>query len=313
MYVSPLQPKQWGLTPTNMLTTTFSSPFASPFKYPFNEGGTSVSPEEAIRLALFGNNEQGAWYDPSDLFTMFQDAAGTTPVTAVGQPVGLILDKRLGLERGPELFVAPFGVSGGWTNNPDGSWSITSGAVNNDFSKNSAAPPGRYVEITYTLVTNNPLMVYEYSNSPVMQSSGTHRAMGVRSADDVGYLLFRVNTAGTTATVSNISVRELPGNHASQATAAKKPLLQQDGNGKYYLAFDGVDDGLNATFPAALGSSCTVVRAIPGVGAQILTAQTIGTTFADSTASNALLIVDRALTPQETADVTNWANDLAGV
>ena len=42
---------------------------------------------------LFGNDEQGAWYDPSDLSTMFQDSAGTTPVTGVGQPVGLILDK----------------------------------------------------------------------------------------------------------------------------------------------------------------------------------------------------------------------------
>lgn len=35
----------------------------------------------------------GVWYDPSDLSTMFQDSAGTTPVTAVGQPVGKILDK----------------------------------------------------------------------------------------------------------------------------------------------------------------------------------------------------------------------------
>lgn len=34
-----------------------------------------------------------AWYDPSDLSTMFQDSAGTTPVTADGDPVGLILDK----------------------------------------------------------------------------------------------------------------------------------------------------------------------------------------------------------------------------
>jgi hypothetical protein len=34
-----------------------------------------------------------AWYDPSDLSTLFQDAAGTTPVTASGQPVGLMLDK----------------------------------------------------------------------------------------------------------------------------------------------------------------------------------------------------------------------------
>lgn len=43
--------------------------------------------------SLFASGEQGAWYDPSDLTTMFQDAAGTTPVTGVEQPVGRILDK----------------------------------------------------------------------------------------------------------------------------------------------------------------------------------------------------------------------------
>lgn len=44
-------------------------------------------------LKLFANGEQGFWYDPNDLSTMFQDAAGTVPVTAVGQAVGLIKDK----------------------------------------------------------------------------------------------------------------------------------------------------------------------------------------------------------------------------
>ena len=42
---------------------------------------------------LFANGTQGVWYDPSDFSTLFQDSAGTTPVTAVEQPVGLILDK----------------------------------------------------------------------------------------------------------------------------------------------------------------------------------------------------------------------------
>ena len=42
---------------------------------------------------LFANGEQGFFYDPNDLSTMFKDAEGTTPVTAVGQPVGLIRDK----------------------------------------------------------------------------------------------------------------------------------------------------------------------------------------------------------------------------
>lgn len=43
--------------------------------------------------SLFAAGEQGAWYDPSDLSTLFQDAAGTIPVTASGQPVGRMLDK----------------------------------------------------------------------------------------------------------------------------------------------------------------------------------------------------------------------------
>jgi hypothetical protein len=42
---------------------------------------------------LFLAGEQGAWYDPSDLSTLFQDAAGTVPVTAVGQSVRLMRDK----------------------------------------------------------------------------------------------------------------------------------------------------------------------------------------------------------------------------
>jgi hypothetical protein len=43
--------------------------------------------------SLFANNEQGFFYDPNDLSTMYQDAAGTVPVTGVGQAVGLIRDK----------------------------------------------------------------------------------------------------------------------------------------------------------------------------------------------------------------------------
>lgn len=37
--------------------------------------------------------KQGLWYQVSDLSTLFQDDAGTIPVTTDGQPVGLIKDK----------------------------------------------------------------------------------------------------------------------------------------------------------------------------------------------------------------------------
>lgn len=84
-------------------------------------------------LSLFAASEQGAWFDPSDFSSMFQDSAGTTPVTAVEQPVGRINDK-----------------------------------------------------------------------------SGN-------------------------------------GNHATQATAAARPILRQDGGGNYYLETDGIDDFLPST------------------------------------------------------------------
>ncbi len=44
-------------------------------------------------LSLFAAGEKGVWFDPTDIKTLFQDAAGTIPVTAYGQKVGRILDK----------------------------------------------------------------------------------------------------------------------------------------------------------------------------------------------------------------------------
>jgi hypothetical protein len=82
-------------------------------------------------ITLFASGEQGAWYDPSDLSTMFTDTAGTTPAT-VGDSVARINDKS-----------------------------------------------GR-------------------------------------------------------------------GNHATQDIFSRRPILRQDSGGKYYLDFDGVDDGLVA-------------------------------------------------------------------
>jgi hypothetical protein len=64
----------------------------SRFKTRFRSGGRRSSLEDAI-TALFSSGQEGIWDDESDFSTMFQDSAGTVPVTAVGQPVGKILDK----------------------------------------------------------------------------------------------------------------------------------------------------------------------------------------------------------------------------
>lgn len=70
------------------------SPFISPVtgrRLPVS-GGSAVLPAFSP-TSLFTGGFQGVWFDFSDMSTLFQDSARTTPVTAAGQPIGGVLDK----------------------------------------------------------------------------------------------------------------------------------------------------------------------------------------------------------------------------
>lgn len=56
----------------------------------------------------------------------------------------------------------------------------------------------------------------------------------------------------TGQSVGRIEDKSGNGNHLVQATSTKRPTLQQDGNGKYYLSFDGTDDFLATASAATL-------------------------------------------------------------
>lgn len=72
-----------------MITRPISTSISRGISLAINEpNGAGFNP-----LSLFAADEQGVWYDPSDMSTLFQDSAGTIPVTAAGQPVGKMLDK----------------------------------------------------------------------------------------------------------------------------------------------------------------------------------------------------------------------------
>jgi len=76
----------------NVITPVFESAIYHAIASVFDKriyGGTApFSP-----VSLFTGGYVGAWYDPSDLSTLWQDSARTTPVTADGDPVGCIDDK----------------------------------------------------------------------------------------------------------------------------------------------------------------------------------------------------------------------------
>lgn len=70
--------KQYGLGINNFSFMTFG----------FGDSTAVYTP-----VTLFSAGQQGALYDPSDLTTLWQDAAGTVPVTKSGDPVGLMKDR----------------------------------------------------------------------------------------------------------------------------------------------------------------------------------------------------------------------------
>jgi len=60
---------------------------------PAYDVGIASSNDGFVVTELFAASEKGLWYDINDITTLFQDSAGTIPVTTVGQPVGKVLDK----------------------------------------------------------------------------------------------------------------------------------------------------------------------------------------------------------------------------
>lgn len=75
------------------------------------------------------------------------------------------------------------------------------------------------------------------------------------------YLVFGddLNVAGGTLGFDDISIKQVPGIHATQATTANKPLLKQSG-AKYYWQHDSTDL-LTATYPAGY-ESATIIDAV---------------------------------------------------
>lgn len=93
------------------------------------------------------------------------------------------------------------------------------------------------------------------------------------------------------------------------ATTSMRPLLVAS---PQRLDYDTVDDKLGTTLPAQL-IGCTIIRAVPNVGTQILTNQTIPATYNDNTDHCGLIVINRALTTTETSQITKLFNKAAGV
>jgi hypothetical protein len=168
--------------------------------------------------------------------TLFQDPAGTIPVTTPGQAVALMLDKSRGLTLGPEL-ITNGDFSGGSTDwQVSAQCSISGGlarVVSSDGSfqnigQNKTLSPGIY-EFTLTIVerVSGSLQVAftggGVSAIGLPTSVGTHRVlMNVTTTASSQVAIYRSGI--TDITFDNVSLKLIQGNHATQATAASRPI-----------------------------------------------------------------------------------------
>lgn len=194
--------------------------------------GTTYSP-----VSLFAAGEQGFFYDFSDFTTMFQDSTGVTPVTAVEQPVGLILDKSRGSTLGSN------GVSNGdFSNGSTGwtlgtGWSVSSGIASvvapgavTDLSQSITLTAGRTYLITVTIsnwvagsITPRFTSGTSVVGSNFPASNGTFTQTLTAVAGNAGVTFRASGTAQLS--VDNIQVQELLGTPSTQSTSAARPVL----------------------------------------------------------------------------------------
>ena len=168
-----------------------------------------------------------------DTATMFQDSAGTTPVTAVEQPVGLLLDKSKGLALGSERITNGGFDSTAWWG-VDAGWSISGGVATNTGADQIYTPlttleANKRYEISFdvTSVTTSGALVVVVGVTNVSLTVASTGRYTLRAADATGGRLRFGSGAGHNwrGSIDNVTVKEIAGNHASQSTAASRPVL----------------------------------------------------------------------------------------
>jgi hypothetical protein len=263
-------------------------------------------------FSLFRNGENGTVQLPYNLSSMAKTSSGITPVSAAADTVGYVRDERYRLALGPELWNdASVAFAGESTRVSAGVYRIYSSAGALSLAGVPALTVGRSYEISFTIdsvttagdgITSDALS----GTAEFFTTTGPKRH--VIEAAGVTASIKRVSAA-CDYQVSNVSVREVLGNPARQVTPANRPLYQ---SGPSRIVADGVNDALVTKFAASLGTDCTVARAVPDVGASILTGQTITTSYSDTESHAGLVIINRALTAKETSRLSSYLNKLSG-
>jgi hypothetical protein len=162
---------------------------------------------------------------------MFQDTAGTTPVTTPGQTVALLLDKSKGLVLGSEVL-----VNGTFDGDSTTGWTLPSGSGVSGGKLVLATPVSNVTTATTVVIGKAYQWEFTVSNytsgtvnfgfgrsGVVFGATGNGTYRGIENSVGATTAPRFLSTGSPNASVDNISVKELAGSHATQATTASRP------------------------------------------------------------------------------------------
>jgi len=228
------------------------SPFAAKPPVPF------------VPSSLFASGEDGAWYDPSDVTSLYQSLTGGDYADADGDVVGIMLDKsQMGSSTAAAFIAAQLDL-------------VTNGTFDTDFTGWTTSGTPTVVSDRAELDRNGTIDIVRQTFTTVAgygyiltgNVTGTLGKIGIGTTslnDDLldasglngDFQRFFVATGTTThiylitastgtSSWDNITVKEIPGNHAVAPSDAARPLYKTAG-GLHWLEFDGVDDSMDTT------------------------------------------------------------------
>lgn len=244
---------------------------------------------------LFNNGENGGWYDPSDLSTLWQDTAGTTAVTTSGQSVARIDDKSGSghhLTQATAASRPTYQTSGGLH------WLDFDGT--DDYLQETS--------FTASITDSGGALAVSSASNNAEKIGGLLEELVQGSSGDTGRNIIYFDTRATPRRIANYAPDSTGGTvdrlidlDAEIDSTAKVFIFNSDGtSGSAYL--DNVQQGSTVSTTAAFPSTTKIT----------IGRQAAGPSYHDGKLYGAL-ILDRALTTQERSDLNTWLSDKAGI
>ena len=192
--------------------------------------GSLTPVQRAINLLKSKGADAHLW-DFSTLTGLYQDSAGTTPVTAPDQPIGLCLDSMgvLGSELAPASWSAYNATISGSTLPITATSTGTSNFGILEYPVGYVAGKKYKVSISWTTnsaeknVSGDATGASNFGNA----ASGSATCYIDGDGGPVYAYCFGPPSIGSTLTITAYSLKEITGIHAAQSTSAKKPKLRR--------------------------------------------------------------------------------------